>query len=261
MLPYIEQLLLRTDRERRYHEKDMDVTMQNLQQAMDYLQQEALLHIDMLETIRRGKAEIVEASPKGVLLYHIESDVYMISTQDVNAAQSMISRIQSAQLFVAHQPFCLPLIEQRLGLHPSLTCVQAAYLKAEPVVTAVDAAARIERLDESHLTFISTWYSHVQDPEYLLERLNAGVIYGAYVEGALAGFIGEHAEGSIGMLEILPQFRRRGLGEQLEGYKTNQHLQAGFVPFGQIAVGNTPSLKLQRKLGYTISEDTITWLH
>jgi hypothetical protein len=25
--------------------------------------------------------------------------------------------------------------------------------------------------------------------------------------------------------------------------------------------GNTPSLELQKKLGYTISEDTIVWLH
>lgn len=233
--------------------------MEQLQQVMDYLQQDALLHIDMLEAIRRGKADILEASPKGVLLYHTEAEVYMMSAQEQVAAHDMLSRIKHAQLFVAHQPFYVPLAEKMLGLKGSFACVQAAYLKKEPIAIAYEDV-QIEQLSARHLTFVQDWYSKNLGTEYLLERLNAGVLYGAYVGGELTGFIGEHSEGSIGMLEILPQYRRRGLGEKLEAYKTNAHLAAGYVPFGQIVVGNTPSLKLQEKLGYTISENTITWV-
>lgn len=230
-----------------------------LQQAFSYLEREPLLHIDMLEAIRRRKANILEASEKGALLYHAESEVYMMSAKDPDTAQDMLIKIRKAILFVAHQPFMIPLAEHTLGLKRSLACVQAAYLKKEPVAIEYEGV-QIEKLNESHLKFIKDWYSHKQDESYLLERLNAGVIYGAYVQGELAGFIGEHGEGSIGMLEVLPQFRRRGLGEKLEAYKTNQHIKAGYVPFGQIVAGNTPSLELQKKLGYTISEDTIAWL-
>ncbi len=233
--------------------------MEKLQQALNYLQQDALLHIDMLEAIRRDKMDILGASPKGVLLYHTASEVYMMSAQEQETAHRMLALIKSAELFVAHQPFYIPLAEKMLGLKASLACVQAAYLKKEPVAMQYEGV-HIERLDERHLKFVQDWYSHKLDDSYLLERLNAGILYGAYVAGELAGFIGEHAEGSIGMLEILPQFRRRGLGEKLEAYKTNAHLAAGFVPFGQIVVGNTPSLELQKKLGYTISENTIAWL-
>ncbi len=233
--------------------------MERLQQALDYLGEQPLLHIDMLEAIRRGKMNILEATPKGVLIYHTDSEVYMMSAKEPETAQRMLALIHNAELFVAHQPFYIPLAEKTLGLKPSLACVQAAYLKTEPVAMDYEGV-RIEQLDASHLTFVMDWYSHKLDENYLLERLGAGVMYGAYVEGELAGFIGEHAEGSIGMLEVLPQFRRRGLGEKLEAYKTNEHFLNGFVPFGQIVMWNTPSLELQRKLGYTISEAAITWL-
>lgn len=230
-----------------------------MQRVLNYLEQEPLLHIDMIEAIRRKQANIVAASEQGALLYHTASKVYMMSAKDPNTAQSMLSEIHDAILFVAHQPFIVPLAEQVLKRKRSLVCVQAAYFKKDPVAMDYEGI-RIARLNENHLEFIKTWYSHELDESYLLERLGAGVMYGAYVQGELAGFIGEHEEGSIGMLEILPQFRRRGLGEKLEAYKTNEHLAAGYVPFGQIVVGNTPSLELQKKLGYTISEDTIAWL-
>ena len=41
------------------------------------------------------------------------------------------------------------------------------------------------------------------------------MFFGAFVDGQLAGFVGEHSEGSMGMLEIFPAYRRRGLGYSL----------------------------------------------
>ena len=43
--------------------------------------------------------------------------------------------------------------------------------------------------------------------DYVAERLAAGAMTGAFLDGVLAGFIGIHEEGSIGMLEVLPAYR------------------------------------------------------
>lgn len=228
--------------------------------ALTYLNEDALLHIDMLEAIRREKGDLLFAAKKGVLLRHTAADVYMMSAKDTYTARSMLKLIPRADLFVAHQPFTIPLIEEALHLHASLACLQAVYLSQEPVAVLQVGKPTIKALDHTHLSFVAQWYSHHLDPEYLLEQLNAGVMYGAYVEGTLAGFIGEHAEGSIGMLEVLPQFQRRGIGEALEAFQTNRHLAQGYVPFGQVVEGNTASLKLQEKLGYTLSEGRIYWM-
>ena len=91
--------------------------------------------------------------------------------------------------------------------------------------------------------------------------LEAGVMFGAFVDGRLAGFVGEHHEGSMGMLEVFPPYRGHGLGLALESFQINRYLSQGRVPFDQVIVGNEKSMGLQRKVGMELSKDTMSWLH
>ena len=86
-----------------------------------------------------------------------------------------------------------------------------------------------------------------------------GIMLGAFVDGKLAGFMGQHPEGSLGMLFVFPQFRRQGIAEALERNYVNLELAQGHVPYGQIFVGNTASRMLQEKLGMEFSEGNICW--
>ena len=83
---------------------------------------------------------------------------------------------------------------------------------------------------------------------------------GAFVAGEPAGFIATHIEGSMGMLEVLPQYRRRGIGEALLLAMTAFCLEQGKYPYGQVFTDNGPSLALQRKVGMTLSEELLFWL-
>ena len=86
------------------------------------------------------------------------------------------------------------------------------------------------------------------------------MFFGAFVDGQLAGFVGEYSEGSMGMLEIFPAYRRRGLGYALECFQINRYLSQGRVPFDQVVVGNEKSMSLQKKVGMELSRDTVSWL-
>ena len=84
---------------------------------------------------------------------------------------------------------------------------------------------------------------------------------GGLVDGVLAGFAGIHQEGAMGMLEVLPQFRRRGLAEVLEAALIDQQLRRGRFPYCHVRHGNTASEALQQKLGLTFDENrTLYWL-
>ncbi|MBE6831787.1 MAG: tRNA (guanosine(37)-N1)-methyltransferase TrmD, partial [Ruminococcaceae bacterium] len=52
----------------------------------------------------------------------------------------------------------------------------------------------------------------------------------------------------------------QGIAVVLETFLANRFLAEGRVPFAQIIAGNTASLKLQQKLGFTVSEQAICWL-
>ena len=73
------------------------------------------------------------------------------------------------------------------------------------------------------------------------------------------GFIGMHTEGACGMLEVFPEFRRKGIGSALERYISNHLIAQGFIPFGHIITDNYKSLALQRSLGMQISSAAIYW--
>lgn len=60
--------------------------------------------------------------------------------------------------------------------------------------------------------------------------MEAGQLWGLFEDGQLAAFIGVHHEGSMGILEVLPEYRRRGLAMALEGWLIRWHLERGWTP-------------------------------
>ena len=142
-----------------------------------------------------------------------------------------------------------------MGYRLGDACWQGAYTKTEPLE---ETGADMRLLDRSYAHLVSENYE-LADEEELTELMDKGVMLGAFVEGKLAGFMGQHPEGSQGLLFVFPEYRRLGLAEALERRYVNLDLSRGNVPFGQIFVGNTPSRRLQEKLGMEFSDKFICW--
>lgn len=94
---------------------------------------------------------------------------------------------------------------------------------------------------------------------HIRARIAEGMI-GAEVNGRLAGFIGVHQEGCMGLLEILPEYRRLGLGRALEAAIIHQQVGRGRLPYGHVRTGNDASIALQKKMGMDFLERKVYWL-
>ena len=86
-----------------------------------------------------------------------------------------------------------------------------------------------------------------------------GILLG-YYQGQLIGFIGEHLEGSMGILYVFPEYRHRGFGAALRTHLIAKTIEKGYIPFGQVEKGNYASLSLQKKIGMTQSDHLIVWM-
>lgn len=64
--------------------------------------------------------------------------------------------------------------------------------------------------------------------------------------------MGEHEEGSIGLLEVFEGHRREGWGEALVAAKVNACLNKGEVPWTEVYPQNRASLRLHKKLGFSV---------
>lgn len=253
-----EQSVERT-KERR---PDLYCKYERLQKSVEWLMKDKLLHMDMIEAIRRGQARLFYGGKDGVLLQEKKSGAYMLTATTAEAGKKIIDGFMpkntGPELFVVHKAFLREIIEERFGMKQVNECFQAVYTRN--VTLPVKRTVEIKQLDRSYLDMVYADYQNIGGREYVEERLQSGVMYGAFVKGELAGFIGMHDEGSIGMLYVKEKFRRQGIAAALESNAVNRMLALGWLPFGQVYAVNAQSLALQEKLGFRLSKEKLYWM-
>jgi len=230
--------------------------------AIETLSKDFLLNVDMLECIRRDSAELMVVSNKGVLLCDKISGAYMMSTEDMKIAEIMISKIpKDVEMIVGHQEVYYDLLMKKFKCREKMVCHQTLYNKGK-LLKIPTCSAEITILTEEHIRIIMENYSgaDLASEEYIKERIATKTMFGAFIDSKLCGFIGTHEEGSMGILEVLPAFRGLGIATVLQAVATNDALINNRYPYGQVKIGNEPSMNLQRKLGFEISANTIYWL-
>lgn len=228
--------------------------------AFAYLNQDPILHVSMLEPLRHGLAQVAAVSDRGVILKfgrEAEDAIWMVAAADTDEALRLLKGMPFFHTWNIITEALARDLAEIYHLKINCPCHQAVYTSQERLPVTAD----IRQLDMSYLDIVARSYSLFYDPDYVADRIRAGVMYGAFVDGKLAAFVGEHSEGSQGMLEVFPEYRRRGLGIQLASFQINRVLDQGRVPFDQVVLGNESSTKLQQKLGMVFSKDTISWAH
>ncbi|BCK01882.1 GNAT family N-acetyltransferase [Anaerocolumna chitinilytica] len=227
------------------------------EKAIKYLMKDQLLHIGMIEPINRNTADILYADSDCVLMKELKSNALMISAASFEKGHEVLSKISECSLIVAHQQFMADYISNKFGLNNKLECFQAAYLSKDKLV--IDKSIEVRQLDINHADSVLKHYDLLSDSE-IRALLKDGSIYGGYKDEVLVGFIGTHLEGSIGLLEVFPEYRHLGYGTVLESYMVNKILDMSAIPYAQVEVNNTKSMALQKKLGFNISENSIYWI-
>lgn len=206
----------------------------------------------LVEAVRRGLGRVVFARV-GCVLLELPDGQELFWASDYELGRSVIAAVMKGQVVDALEPGLVRDIELTHGLGEVSPYHLAIYEGSDPLEP--DASKDIRVLDESRFSQVRARYSH---PEYQTDDqvralLAAGKVLGGFEGGELVGFIGEHPEGSMGMLEVFEGHRRAGWAQALEAAKINEQLSLGLVPWGEIYPDNRASLRLQRKLGLRVT--------
>lgn len=138
------------------------------------------------------------------------------------------------------------------GCHP---CTQWVYSEKTPPISP---SRDIRLLTPEYAEAAGEAYHG--ETKYIRERIASKHLWGLFENDALAGFIGMHPEGAIGILQVLPPYCRKGYGFALEAFLIGHLLKPGRVPFCHVIDGNEASLRLQKKLGMQCASLPAIWL-
>lgn len=271
-----------TEAEKRTKERRPDLyeKYQLLQLAKKRLSVRKIHHMDMIEAINRGRATLIYMDETECLLMENQSGTYFHTTYEATNQETyrphFLDELGSESLdkiilLMEHNEGCVSEIEKALGLRMEYKNHTCALTRREKLpirgLYAEDGkegptGISIEPLTLSDLDYALGLYKlQFDDPEYMKHRIENDPMYLARFHGAPAGIMGMHVDGSIGMLEVDPAFRRNHIGFALETYLYNKMIENGEIPYGYIFHTNQISIDMQEKLGMYVAKEYSFWLH
>ncbi len=258
----LEQSLERT-RQRR---PDLYARYQNQQAIIWELSRQKRKYIHLMELLARGKARIAFRQGKNMLVRVENTQSYALYVESADVA-GMLPELKAGWLpdqelmkLAVCQKAVKDLLIVQYGLKLRKTCYQACFTRKESLRVEY---RDIRPLGETDLEYAAERYN-ICGKTYLQRRIQAGAVHGIYIRQGekmlLAGFIGVHENGSMGMLYVDQAYRRQGLAASLESWLINYHLKRGEIPFCQIGEENVPAIRLQEKLGLYLCSEPMWWL-
>lgn len=252
---------------------------QKLQQVKERLSAHKIHHMDMIEMINRGRAELIYEDETESLLRETVSGTYFHTVYE--APETMEYRphfldklsqnvLDSIVLLMEHRKECVAALDETLELKQEYMNHSCALTRREKLPIrglyledgkAGEAGIEIVPLTMEHFEYANNLYHlSFDDPDYMKHRIERDPMYLALYKGEPAGIIGMHVDGSIGMLEVEPKFRRKHIGNALETYFYNKMIEAGQIPYGYIFHTNQISIDMQEKLGMYVAKENSFWL-
>ena len=241
-------------------------------------------NIHMMEALRRGTGRICYDEGGDTVLYLPESRICMIRSVPAGEAGSSgmdrpegrdlrqereVSVLdacpEEAELFVTDSGPAAGLLEWR-GCRTVARCAQFLYTRREPLPLRHRDIRRLgaESLDPGSTDSgcMEHFRAFYGEEAYgrLRERVRAGAVYGAFLEGRLAGVAGSYSGGSTGLLYVEEGFRRQGIGSSLEAYCIDRTLERGWVPYVYVSEEDEVSARMQEKLGLYRAGGSFRWL-
>lgn len=216
--------------------------------AIEYLEREPLWHIDMLEALKRGRGRVVYFEGQTVLIERTEwPDFYLLTADSPEAGAAAFAGRPAPNTVVARGPGVPEMLRERFGLALSDYCANVAYLKQERLTwNCPGLVIRPFRVEE-----LPAFLAHydMEDEAEARAHIERGELFAAEYTGQLAGFMGLHDDGSMGLLETFPAYRKLGIGRAIETFFINFCLDRGWTPYGQVFLTNDASFSLQHHLG------------
>ena len=215
--------------------------------------------LPLVECLGRGLGEVMLAR-KGAVLLRVTPNTQMLWATNRKLAREAVRCLGGAGVTCVLGSHAVALdVARALGAGEPAPSLSYAFRGHE--APAVPAGLDIRVLNAAYEGPVLEHYSHPEylEPGELPAALDAGRVLGGFEGGRLCGFIGEHADGSMGLLEVFPEACGRGWGAALLAAKVSQQLAEGLVPWAEVWPDNEASCALMAKVGLTDAPKDSMW--
>lgn len=214
-------------------------------------------HFALADFTLASGGKILYADPDGLLIYFC--GIYVLFGTSGKGIENALSLVERAECFVCSSDEEGDAVNQKFGFKMKKPCYQILYEKPFGVEIPCDTVVKTLPPTDENIDLVTSTYTLGFSREDIKRLMTNYTFYATYTGGEISGYIGRHDEGSIGLLEIFPKFRRMGLGAFLVDYSVKMLTGSGEIAYCNIETTNEKSLKMHLKMGFVPSEKLVYW--
>lgn len=221
----------------------------------EFLEKDRLQNIMAINFLKKPTCKILGQNEAGVYLYDSYSNISLLCVDNVEAGVALLEGSSKPNKLILNRPIMLDYVKDKWNFTSKYPCFQAVFTKEK--MTYNDTLSISLATDEEIEVMNATYqFANMEEFEKTRER---GMLFAGHEGDKFVGYIGEHPEGSMGMLHILEHYRGRGYAYMLESFMISEKLRRGQIVYCHIIEDNVASFSLQKKLGLDIAKDKIFW--
>ncbi len=212
-------------------------------------------YIDIIDILESGTGDVLFfSSESGIIIQSDSGTVFAAITGEEK--EELFENLPPSALYSVHSEEIKDYLSNTMGYE----CDNPCYIYGYEGAAIESNSLCIRTLDESYLPFVMEHYGTSSERD-IRNAVWTESLFGAFSEsGEIMGFAGFHSEGSMGMLEVLPEFRRKGVGETLLRYLVSTALGRGRLAYCNIYLPNEASIRLNEKIGMKRGRKYSWWL-
>lgn len=219
---------------------------------LDYISKDPISYVHIRDLLDRNYTIIYE-SANGFIIHDDEVDFTYISFSN---KEEMIEQL-SKNRYYHYLTYDKEVVDFYNDEDLVIKLHQFSYPNAKPFILE---GYDLRVLSQDYAKVIDGFYKAIGPGETSIEVLKKNNVIGIFEDDNLAGIIGRHPEGCVGMLHVFENYRHKGYGEVLEKAMINKLIKEKQRVFCEVVDGNTVSMHLQSKIGFTKGDKIIYWL-
>jgi 8-oxo-dGTP diphosphatase len=186
-----------------------------------------------------------------------ENWIYISSSSELELIQLLENLNAEDKYFAIIEEWMEPIIIKQRDLEWKLSCMKYILPDDIDLPESKCEVAKLKK-DDADYIFENYDYKSYTSPAYISERIVNDLSFGITEDDKLVGWVLTHDDGSIGLLNVLPAYRRKGYGYELMLAITREARRLGHFPFLHIEEDNIKSTELALKLGFK-QDRKVSW--
>ncbi len=231
------------------------------EEALRLLDKDKIRNCNIINFIDQYPIERIEIMGQSVLVRGISDEIWnYISSENVNEFEKLIENEQAAGThFAAIEDWMLPYLTLSRTVVWQLTSIKLVFTHDVSLLPANKHNVSELKPEDAQYIYKHYNYQKYTSVEYIANRIKNGNALGIYEDSKLIAWIATHDDGAMGLLHVLPEYRKKGYGYELTVALIMGLYEQGKLPFVHIEEENEKSMNLVLKVGF-VKDRRIHWL-